>query len=156
MVQIEHERKFQVVGREWGRSVLEKYRIKQGYLIDENGVEVRVRVLKDKAVLTCKIKSGEDISKRIEIEESISLDLGLELYERCHNKLEKTRFMVEDRNLLWEVDEYLLELEGVVTAEIENPPNDLVLPVWIGRELTGVDGWSNASLAKNGRPDQDK
>ena len=49
----------------------------------------------------------------------------------------------------WEVDEFEGRLAGVILAEIElNSPNQVVvIPEWIGHEITGLPSWSNRSLA---------
>ena len=53
--------------------------------------------------------------------------------------LEKERFFVKDGDALWHVDVYGGLLEGFVIAEIElkQETDELALPRWIGREVTG-------------------
>ena len=56
-----------------------------------------------------------------------------------------------------EVDRYGGELAGLWTVEVEfeseEAAADFSPPPWFGPELTDVDGWSNAALARHGRPD---
>jgi CYTH domain-containing protein len=51
--------------------------------------------------------------------------------------------------MVWEVDEFEGGLAGLVLAEIEVPhiDYDVVLPEWLGVELTGLHQWSNSTLA---------
>jgi len=53
--------------------------------------------------------------------------------------LEKQRFLIEDGDAVWHVDVYGGVLEGFVIAEIElkKETEELALPRWIGREVTG-------------------
>ena len=53
--------------------------------------------------------------------------------------LEKERFFVEDAGGAWHVDVYSGILQGVVVAEIElkHESQELILPRWIGKEVTG-------------------
>ena len=49
----------------------------------------------------------------------------------------------------WVIDEFNGPLEGLVLAEIElyATDQDIELPAWAGREVTGVAGYSNEQLA---------
>jgi CYTH domain-containing protein len=51
--------------------------------------------------------------------------------------------------LLWEVDEFEGGLSGLIIAEVEldSEGQAVVLPPWVGLELTHLRGWSNASLS---------
>jgi adenylate cyclase len=55
-----------------------------------------------------------------------------------------------------EVDVYAGPLAGLCVTEVEfNSEADagaFVPPAWFGLELTGKPGWSNAALARRGRP----
>ncbi len=54
--------------------------------------------------------------------------------------------------MVWEVDEFEGGLAGLILAEIEMPDIDygVVLPEWLGVELTGLHQWSNSTLALTG------
>jgi adenylate cyclase len=56
-----------------------------------------------------------------------------------NDTLEKERFFVEDAGATWHVDVYGGILQGVVIAEIElkQESQELFLPRWIGKEVTG-------------------
>lgn len=60
--------------------------------------------------------------------------------------IDKTRYHVGP----WEIDEFHGALEGLVVAEIEldNENQEIELPDFIGREVTGDARYYNSSLAK--------
>ena len=51
--------------------------------------------------------------------------------------------------MVWEVDEFEGGLAGLVLAEIELPniDHEVILPEWLGMEITGLHQWSNSTLA---------
>ena len=62
----------------------------------------------------------------------------------------KTRYLWNGEDgLLWEVDEFEGSLAGLVIAEVELEREDqeVLIPSWVGLELTHLKGWSNAALA---------
>ncbi len=66
-------------------------------------------------------------------------------------KVEKTRhYWRGDDDLLWEVDEYQEPIAGLIIAEVEleDEEQNVILPTWVGLELTYLPGWSNASLSR--------
>ena len=71
-------------------------------------------------------------------------------------RLEKVRHRVPVAGGVAEVDRYGGELTGLWTVEVEFDVGAggrrLPPPPWFGAEVTDVDGWSNAALARHGRP----
>ena len=62
----------------------------------------------------------------------------------------KTRYLWNGEDgLLWEVDEFEGGLSGLIIAEVEleSEGQAVMLPPWVGLELTHLRGWSNASLS---------
>jgi len=58
---------------------------------------------------------------------------------------------------MWEIDVYEGVLEGIVVAEVELDREDrqLVLPDWVGEEVTGDERYSKATMERErlrGRP----
>ena len=51
--------------------------------------------------------------------------------------------------MLWEVDEFLGGLTGLILAEVELSSEDesIEIPLWAALELTGNHAWANSSLA---------
>lgn len=65
--------------------------------------------------------------------------------------VEKTRYMwIGDDEAVWEVDEFEGGLAGLVLAEVELERSDqsVMLPAWLGQEITGLSSWSNRALAE--------
>jgi CYTH domain-containing protein len=129
--------------------------LRQGYLAEEGAVEVRLRFADGEAVLT--VKAGGGLT-RTEVE--VPLDAGAAEVLWPHTegrRVEKVRHRVPlDDGAVAELDRYRGPLEGLVTVEVEFPTEGaaerFVPPAWFGRELTGEPGWSNAALARHGRP----
>lgn len=132
--------------------------IQQGYLAQEDDAAVRVRFTDDTAVLTVKVGAG---ISRTEVELDLSLDQAEALWPHtAGRRVEKVRYRVvldASNDLVAEVDVYAGPLAGLCTADVEFPSEDdanAFSPyAWMGREVTGDAAWSNAALARHGRPD---
>ena len=142
----EIERKFLVVGDAWrepGAGVL--YR--QGYLSTHKERVVRVRTMGDKAALT--IKGVSVGASRLEFSYEIPLDDGNQLLALCENPIiEKSRYRVGHRGLVWEVDDFHGANEGLVVAEceLETEDQEIEKPSWIGDEVTNDPRYFNSNL----------
>jgi adenylate cyclase len=101
--------------------------------------KVRVRISGD--VATVAIKGPRTGIVRPEFEYEIPIaDAERMLSTLCQDDtLEKQRFFVEHAEATWFVDEYRGLLKGVIIAEIElaQASQELILPRWIGKEVTG-------------------
>jgi len=151
-VGIEYERKFLVRGQAWREKTSGAKLIAQGWLHRDKRSEVRVRISDEVGSVACKINL-DDKARRIELEEVIDHAEARRLLVKCDHILYKRRWLVLDKGSAWEVDEYDGELKGLIVAEIEDPAGDLEIPGWVGLEVTGQVGWSNAELAATGWPD---
>ena len=63
---------------------------------------------------------------------------------------EKIRYRIpEDSGLVWEVDEFLAENQGLIVAELELSSEDQSFssPEWLDEEVTYDERYSNANLA---------
>ena len=62
--------------------------------------------------------------------------------------LEKQRFFVEDAGATWQVDVYGGILQGVILAEVElkQESQELILPRWIGKEVTGDSFYKKVNM----------
>jgi adenylate cyclase len=143
---VEIERKFLVSGSAWrqGKGV----RIIQGYLCQEKGRILRVRLVGEKAFLT--IKGPSNNGSRPEFEYEIPLADGEEILNLCNGLLiEKIRHVILFQELKWEVDEFLGDNEGLLIAEIElNDVNQpFAWPDWVGKEVTNDLRYTNVNLA---------
>lgn len=66
--------------------------------------------------------------------------------------LEKIRYRVPLHDVVWEIDEFLGRLAGLVIIEVELAAveQSVLLPAWVGREVSGDARYSNAVLATQG------
>ena len=73
------------------------------------------------------------------------------LFALCEpGTIDKTRHRVEVAGRTWEVDEFHGRLAPLVVAEIEldDPDADVVLPSWVGREVTDDPAYTNGALSR--------
>lgn len=146
----EIERKFLVTGDEW--RLLGKGKVyRQGYIPTENGTTVRVRLVGESGYLT--IKGVSTGISRAEFEYPIpAADAQQMLDTLCKPPLiEKTRYRIESDGLVWEVDEFAGENQGLIVAEVELSEESQVfeLPTWIEREVSDDPRYYNVNLAQN-------
>jgi CYTH domain-containing protein len=144
---VEIERKFRVTGDDW-RAAGAGTRYRQGYLSLQAGASVRVRASRDQGWLT--IKGETSGVSRAEYEYPIPLAHANELLDTLCIKpvIEKTRYRIEHRGLVWEVDEFEGENAGLVIAEVELESEGQAIerPEWVGEEVTGDPRYYNVSL----------
>jgi len=142
---LEIERKFLVNGNQWKQG--QCVRICQGYLNRDKERTVRVRLEGEKATLT--IKGPNRGAARSEYEYPIPADEAVELLKLCDGPLlEKNRYIVVCDGLTWEVDEFLLDNQGLIIAEVELKSEDQVFnrPEWVGQEVTTDPRYYNSNL----------
>ena len=147
---LEIERKYLVRNDSW-RSLGEGNRYRQGYLSTEPGRIVRIRVAAGKGFITVK---GLTVNMtRPEYEYAIPVEDANEMLDTLCLKpiIEKVRYTIEHDGLFWEVDEFEGENAGLVIAEVELARADqtILLPDWIGEEVTDDARYYNASLIAN-------
>jgi CYTH domain-containing protein len=133
----EIERKFLVKGFTWRE--VKGAMIRQGYL---NSAKERNVTIKGIAV-------G---ASRLEFEYEVPLKDAAELLEICEKPLiEKRRYRVLEGGLIWEVDEFFGENEGLIVAEVELESEDQAFhkPDWVGEEVTGDTHYFNSNLIRN-------
>ncbi|HEU20134.1 MAG TPA: CYTH domain-containing protein [Deltaproteobacteria bacterium] len=147
---IEIERRFLVINDDWKHGATGTL-YRQGYLyFREDGV-VRLRIAGDQAFLT--VKALKDDLSALEYEYEIPVYDGHEmLTELCDGPLvEKIRYRILHGGMIWEIDVFLGDNEGLVIAEVElgSTEQSISLPPWVGDEITGDRRYLNASLYKN-------
>ena len=146
---VETERKFLVIGTDWKAGASSK-EFSQGYLQQDPERSVRVRIAGDQAFLT--IKGMSQGISRLEFEYPIPVGDASQLLPLClPGIISKTRYFVEVDGLLWEIDEFHGDNEGLVIAEIEleDESVQIDLPNWIGREVSDDRRYYNVALAKS-------
>lgn len=149
---IEIERKY-VVKPGFRAFVSNSEKIVQGYLSSVPERNVRVRIKGNKAFLTVKGIGKNKNTTRFEWEIEIEKYDAEELLKICEKPiLEKTRYLVpEETGLVFEVDVFHGENEGLVICEIELPAENYNFkkPDWLGKEVTGVKRYYNSTLVKH-------
>ena len=145
----EIERKFLVTGMPWvGQKGV---RIIQGYLSLNPERTVRVRLVENKGVLTIKGKNKGAV--RLEYEYSIPKFEAKELLENlCEGSLiEKMRYRLEVGEVVFEIDEFFGDNEGLIVAEVELKSEDqeFTKPEWLGEETTQDPRYFNSNLVSH-------
>ena len=110
----------------------------------------RLRKRNEDYVMTYKSRIADDTAYELE------WDVSPEVAHRILDNgpfpfVEKIRYLVRGSDgLVWEVDEFEGALAGLVLAEVELPSSqtEVVLPSWVGQEITGLRSWSNRALAE--------
>ena len=123
-------------------------------LIQEEGVlenltTWRIRLSDDTVTLTAKGRrvgaTATEFNWNVPIELYNSLPLeGLPVVRKIRH------YWKGEDGLLWEVDEYEGAISGLIIAEVELDSEDqeVIVPDWVGLELTHLKGWSNSSLSR--------
>lgn len=146
----EIERKYLLKNSNWRNNITSKSKIRQGYLNSSPERVVRVRVQDKKGIITIKGKT-KGIT-RIEYEYEIPFDDSFELLKLCESPIiSKTRYNVIENDKIWEVDIFENENKGLKVAEIELESEDekVILPNWIGEEVTYDLKYLNSNLTVN-------
>jgi len=123
----------------------------QGYMLLGEDSEIRIRIKNGKdAVLT--LKKELSALEREEVELAIPLAEAKNILQSFARGriIRKRRHLIPHGELFWELDQFMDENEGLYVAEIEipSPNHPLDLPDWIGKEVTGLRRFLNASLVE--------
>jgi len=151
---MEIERKYLVTSDCYKQMAVARRHIRQGYISREKTGTVRVRITDDRAYLTIKGKPAAGHFARYEWEKEIDVHDAEELMKLCQGTIiDKTRWIVpaetvDSGQLIWEVDEFHGEQEGLVVAEIELEYEEQVFekPDFIGKEVTDDPRYYNANM----------
>lgn len=145
---VEIERKFLLRDDRWKPLVIDAENLRDGIFASSNGNKVRIRVYPNKATITLKSKTVN--YRRYEFESELPLSCAEEILAQHCNGLvmHKTRHKVPFAGLMWEVDVYGGELQGIVIADVEltHVKQHITLPQWAGREVTGDPAYKNSYL----------
>jgi len=149
---VEIERKFLVKKELWlALKKPEGKHYRQGYLMNREDRVVRVRIAGDQGFLT--IKGAMAGISKLEYEYEIPKKDAEEMLDQFKPEgTEKIRYCIpEDSGLVWEVDEFLAENQGLIVAELELSSEDQSFssPEWLDEEVTYDERYSNANLALN-------
>ena len=150
---MEIERKFLVRDDTYKALATSHARIVQGYICNESGRTVRVRLRGDEAFLTIKGPSRDDGLSRYEFEHRLTPDEGLSLLALCQGgMIEKVRWLVplEDGHVV-EVDEFQGLNAGLTLAEVElkSAEDTFPRPAFLAEEVTGDRRYYNSQLLRH-------
>jgi len=151
---IEIERKFLLAGDDWRAAVERSESLAQGYLVGAQALReghahasVRARVAGEQAWVN--IKAATPGIARTEFDYPIPLaDARVMLASLCDGVLEKVRHHVRVEGVLFEIDEFDGDNEGLIVAEVELPAVDARFPrpPWLGREVSALARYYNVNL----------
>lgn len=148
---IEIERKFLIRNDSWRGSVVERRDIRQGYFARTASLRARIRLMDGQAFITLKGQPGMPV--RREYEYPIPYEDAVEMIEHFSMEptVDKTRYCVDHCGQLWSVDVFAGLNRGLVLAEIEldSPDQHVVLPDWVGPEVTRDQRYGNSFLVRN-------
>ena len=144
----EIERRFLIKNDNWKEFINKKIYIEQGYLsksLDDWIIRVRLIGKNSKIALKKHIKGFTNF----EFEYSIPRSDAETIMSNLSNTIKKDRFFVEIEKKSWIIDcfkenNYPLEIAEI---EISYEEEDLFLPSFISKEITGMTHYYNFSLA---------
>ncbi len=148
----EIEHKFLIVSDDYEQNISSRCNIVQAYLSTVPGRTVRLRISNSKGYLTIKGETSKNGLCRLEWEKELPLEEANELMALClPNKIEKTRYKVNYKGRLFEVDIFKGINEGLKIAEIEldSEADIFEKPKWLGEEVTGIKKYYNSQLCQN-------
>ena len=147
---LEIERRFLIKNDNWKEFINKKIYIEQGYLSNSlDGWIIRVRLIgkNSKIALKKHIKGFTNF----EFEYSIPRRDAETIISNLAKTIKKDRYFLEIEKKSWIIDCFKENNYPLEIAEIElpNEEEDLLLPSFISKEITGLTHYSNFSLAKN-------
>ena len=145
---LEIERRFLIKNDNWKKFSTKKIFIEQGYLsksLDDWIIRIRFTGKDYKIAFKKHIESFTNF----EFEYSIPPKDGKTIMANLSNTIKKERFFLEVENKSWIIDcfkenNYPLEIAEI---ELSNEKENLNLPKFISKEITGLKQYSNFSLA---------
>ena len=145
---LEIERRFLIKNDNWKEFITKKIYIEQGYLsqsLDDWIIRIRFTGEDFKIAIKKHIKSFTNF----EFEYSIPQSDGERIMSNLTNIIKKERFFLEIEKKSWIIDCFKEKNYPLEIAEIElsNEKEDLSLPTFISKEITGLKHYSNFSLA---------
>ena len=147
---LEIERRFLLKNDNWKEFITKKIYIEQGYLtksLDDWIVRIRTTDEEFRIAFKKHIKNFTSF----EYEYSIPRKDGAKIMSTLSHTIKKERFFLEVENKSWIIDcfkenNYLLKIAEI---ELSREEEDLRLPSFVSKEITGLTHYSNFSLAKN-------
>lgn len=153
MMEIERKWLIDIDSIPYDLSKLDYLDIEQAYISFNPTIRIRKISNLNEYILTIKSSSKDNGLSRQEYEINISEDEYNNLLSKKEGlTLSKTRYKAKQDKLLFEIDLFHKEYEGLAYMEIEfestEQANNYVAPSWVKRELTYDHNFTNAALAK--------
>ena len=147
---LEIERRFLIKNDQWKDFITHKTFIEQGYLshdLEEWIVRIRFNGKNFKIALKKHIKNFTNY----EYEYSIPTNEGKKIMATLKDTIKKERFFIKVDQRNWIIDCFKEENFPLEIAEIElaEEKEELILPPFLSKEITGLKFFSNFSLTKN-------
>ena len=145
---LEIERRFLIKNDNWKEFITKKTFIEQGYLSkDLDDWIIRIRFTGKDFKIT--LKKHIESFTNFEFEYSIPQKDGETIMSNLSNTVKKERFFLKIEKKSWIIDcfkenNYPLEIAEI---ELSSEEEDLSLPSFISKEITGMKHYSNFSLA---------
>lgn len=151
---MEIERKFLVRDNTYRQMARQKVHIRQAYLALGENCSVRIRQWDEQAFLTIKSRPVKGSFSRYEFEKEVPLAEAQQLFLLAlPGGIDKYRYIVptEIPDLVFEVDEFLGDNEGLVVAEIELTSESQAYPYpsFLGEEVTFDPRYLNSYLSSH-------
>jgi CYTH domain-containing protein len=146
---LEIERRFLIKNDHWKKFIINKTSIEQGYLsynLEDWIIRIRFNGKDFKIALKKHIQNFTNY----EYEFSIPNSEGEKIMATLTNKIKKERFFLEVDNKNWIVDCFKDKNFPLEIAEIElnSEKEEVILPPFVSREITGLKIFTNLSLTK--------
>ena len=147
---LEIERRFLIKNDNWKQFIIKKIFIEQGYL-SKNSDDWIIRIRFTGKEFKIAFKKHIESFTNFEFEYSIPRKDGETIMSNVSNTIKKERFFLEVEKKSWIIycfkeNNYPLEIAEI---ELNNEKEDLSIPSFISKEITGLKHYSNFSLANN-------
>ena len=147
---LEIERRFLIKNDQWKKFITHKTLIEQGYLsknLEDWIIRIRLEDNNSKITLKKHIKNFTNY----EYEFSIPTNEGKKIMGTLKNTITKERFFLEVDKRNWIIDCFKDENFPLEIAEIElaDEKEEVILPPFLSKEITGLKIFSNFSLTDN-------
>ena len=147
---LEIERRFLIKNNQWKKFITHKSFIEQGYL-SYNLEDWIIRIRFDGKSFKIALKKHIKNFTNYEYEYLIPTSEGKEIMESLKNTIKKERFFLEINQRNWIVDCFKEKNFPLEIAEIEltEEKEEVILPSFLSKEITGLKIFTNLSLTKN-------
>jgi len=147
---IEIERRFLIKNDQWKEFITHKTFIEQGYL-SKNLEDWIIRIRLDEKNFKIALKKHIKNFTNYEYEFSIPTNEGKKIMGTLKNTITKERFFLEVDKKNWIIDCFKDENFPLEIAEIElaDEKEEVILPPFLSKEITGLKIFSNFSLTEN-------